>query len=38
MHRMKQAGLKIMSEGGLDNFLGINIEDKRDGSFELTQT
>jgi hypothetical protein len=35
--KMKNIGLKITCEGGIRDFLGINIECKDDGSFILTQ-
>jgi hypothetical protein len=37
IQQMKDVGLKITSEGGIEDFLGINIERKKDGSFILTQ-
>jgi hypothetical protein len=37
IQQMKDVGLKITSEGGIEDFLGINIERKEDGSFLLTQ-
>jgi hypothetical protein len=37
IQQMKDVGLKITSEGSIEDFLGINIERKSDGSFVLTQ-
>ena len=34
---MKQIGLKLPIEGGIDDFLGVNIERRDDGTFHLTQ-
>jgi Reverse transcriptase (RNA-dependent DNA polymerase) len=34
---MKHIGLDITSEGGIDDFLGVSIEHKPDGTFHLTQ-
>jgi Reverse transcriptase (RNA-dependent DNA polymerase) len=37
IQQMKDVGLKITSEGGIEDFLGITIERKSNGSFLLTQ-
>jgi hypothetical protein len=37
VQKMNEVGLKITCEGGIEDFLGINIERKEDGSFILTQ-
>jgi hypothetical protein len=37
IQQMKDHGLKITSEGGIEDFLGITIERKSNGTFELTQ-
>jgi hypothetical protein len=37
IQKMKDVGLKITCDGGIEDFLGINIERKEDGSFVLTQ-
>jgi Reverse transcriptase (RNA-dependent DNA polymerase) len=37
IQQMKDVGLKITSEGGIEDFLGMTIDRKEDGSFELTQ-
>jgi transposase InsO family protein len=37
IQQMKDVGLKITSEGGIEDFLGINIDRKPDGTFVLTQ-
>ena len=37
MDEIKTTGLKITSEEGIDDFLGVHIDKKDDGSFELTQ-
>jgi Reverse transcriptase (RNA-dependent DNA polymerase) len=37
IQQMKDIRLNITSEGGIEDFLGINIERKQDGSFVLTQ-
>jgi Reverse transcriptase (RNA-dependent DNA polymerase) len=34
---MQQCGLKITVEGDIEDFLGVNIQKRPDGSFELTQ-
>ena len=34
---MQEVGLDITTEGGIDDFLGVNIERKPDGTFHLTQ-
>jgi len=37
LRQIKAIGLEITSEGGLDDFLGVNIERKEDGTVHLTQ-
>jgi Reverse transcriptase (RNA-dependent DNA polymerase) len=37
VQRMNEIGLKITCDGGIEDFLGINIDRKKDGSFVLTQ-
>jgi Reverse transcriptase (RNA-dependent DNA polymerase) len=37
IQHMKDVGLNITSEGGIEDFLGINIARQHDGSFILTQ-
>lgn len=37
IQEMTDHGLKITSEGGIEDFLGITIERKEDGTYELTQ-
>ena len=37
IQQMKDHGLKITSEGGIEDFLGITIEQKDNGTYELTQ-
>ena len=37
LKQMEGAGLDITSEGGIDDFLGVNIEHKPDGTIHLTQ-
>ena len=38
MEQIREVGLKITSEGGIKDFLGINVEQQSDGSYTLTQT
>ena len=38
MKQIRGVGLKITSEGGIEDFLGINVEQQPDGSYTLTQT
>ena len=35
--KMEQTGLKMTYEDGLDDFLGVNVDHKEDGSIHLTQ-
>ena len=37
LEAMKGAGLDLTSEGGIEDFLGVNIERKVDGTIHLTQ-
>lgn len=37
MEKMRRIGLGITDEGNLTNFLGVNIDQKEDGSIELRQ-
>ena len=38
MKQIRDVGLKITSEGGIEDFLGINVDKQEDGSYLLTQT
>ena len=37
LRQIRAVGLEVTSEGGLDDFLGVNIDRKEDGSVHLTQ-
>ena len=37
IEQIRQAGLNITEEGNLEDFLGVNIEEKSDGTIHLTQ-